>query len=87
LFGVSKANGRAQCQSADHLRKGAFQPVTATPAQYKVNLSFRRLDPVTPFVAPVTIDVAQGGITTGIDRVGSISPCTANNAGLTCRVP
>lgn len=53
---------------------------------YEFTVRIRGLDLAAPFAPPVTLDVAQPDLVTGLDRVGSIAFCRVSQLGnLTCR--
>ena len=81
------SSGRITCMSADRAWKARFSPFKSAPQQFKFTLTLHRLDTATPFQAPVTVDVSQGPLVAGVDRVGSINLCASTNSGIRCRLP
>ena len=77
---------KIRCRSANHNSIGTFtalRPFNPAGNQaYKFAVTFRKLATIAPFSAPVTVEMSYGA---GIDRVGTISLCAANAAGLSCR--
>jgi hypothetical protein len=84
---TTKANGRILCKSPDRRHRLTAKPLKATPTSMSFKATLRRLALSAPFTAPVTVDLSEGGIVTGIDHVGSLASCTTTSSGLQCKAP
>jgi hypothetical protein len=70
------------------LMRADFKTVRQAAQQLVFKLRFTSVAIAAPFQQPVTIDIAQGALTSGFDRVGSISSCSVSGSGtLLCRQP
>ncbi len=83
----SSASGTTHCLTSDRRRKITVKPVPRAPGQYSVTATIRRATLTSPFTAPVAVDLAQGGLVGGVDRVGAISLCKTTALGIACRIP
>lgn len=78
-------NGQVHCKTAKNSRKATFTPLRSSPVLVTFQINLSKLAIAGPVIGPVTVDVAEGGIVTGIDRVGSVGACVTNDSGVTCR--
>ncbi|HEY8518064.1 MAG TPA: hypothetical protein VIS07_21350 [Candidatus Binatia bacterium] len=73
------------CRSPDKNYTATFRavnPISASqPQVYKFTMVLRRLAVSGPFAAPVDVTLTYGAV----DRIGDISDCQSNTAGLACK--
>lgn len=82
----STRRGRITCKHGDGSGTISFTPIVGAPQMFSFRSRSRMAGIEPPFLPPVTIDVSQGLIVTGVDRTGSLSSCDLSNAGMNCRV-
>jgi CSLREA domain-containing protein len=75
---------QTHCQSRGGRWRASIAQVESSGQLFKFLLWFGELDVASPLAGPVAVDIAQGALVAGIDRVGSIASCVSTDGGVAC---
>ncbi len=80
-------SGRVSCRSGDRNLQGKFKPLKRKPERLSFSITFKKLDLLAPFGAPVMVVITDNpGIPLlGVDRVGVMTDCKTSTNSLSCK--
>lgn len=80
-------SGRVSCRNGDRRFQGRFKPLKRRVGRLSFAITFKQLDLVAPFGAPVMIVITDNPPipVIGVDRVGVVADCSSSKNSLSCK--